>query len=68
MTELHWSIVMRNNGILCGWHPEEEVPKEFMLPNRKTFTIPSVTEVTPGRKAYYPGMLEHPTVCSGDLG
>jgi hypothetical protein len=59
MDEKHWGIVMRNNGVLCGLHPQGEIAKEITLPSGKTVTIPSITVPTPARKAYCPGML-HP--------
>lgn len=62
MSEKYWGIVLRKNGILCGWHPEEEDPSEFVLDNGKTVTIPPVTDVAPATRAYYPGTLDLQTM------
>lgn len=64
MSEKHWGIVMRTNSLLCGVHPPEEVPMEIALPNGRTTTIPSITQTTPTKKAYYPGMSSPISACA----
>ncbi|EAW17140.1 uncharacterized protein NFIA_005000 [Aspergillus fischeri NRRL 181] len=60
MDEKHWGIVMRNNGVLCGLHPQGEIAKEITLPSGKTVTIPLITVPTPARKAYCPAFAIKP--------